>query len=292
MLSAFAASFALGASVLTSPATGAQCSVDQPVDDVPQAFVTCTGVHVGMRVVVRTKRGWNTCVAGFAFADQYGRRYLTIPGSCVLTGECRWPALLDPVPEIVKEIAHGLVCEHVPENEEKKYAKPAEVTDEHLRRIGAVVYAVNVFGESRSYDDMVEIALVRLDKGVRLDPAMPFYGGPTRLGDFANAPDEAYAFSPPDGDTRLPNARAGLLMPRGFGPQPTVARYHYAGLWPFSGETHGTPVMRTDGTALGFHHNIVTPGWGFPTLGLPKLVKRAERFTGLRLRLLTAPLAR
>jgi hypothetical protein len=296
LLSVAVASFVAASSLLPSPATGAQCSVDQPVDAVEAAFVQCTGVHPGMGIIAKSNRGWASCTAGFAFADQYGNRYLSIPGSCVLIGECRWPQLLDRVPEIVKEIAHGLLCEYVPHHEEKKYKKPALVTNDHGARIGVVTYAVNLPSPpGRSFEEW-DFALVRLDKGVKLDPALPFFGGPTRIGDFLEEPDEAFAFSAFDERTSLPNVRKAPLLQfpvRPSGPSGGQARFHHSGAHWYSGRIVGTPVMRTDGTALGFYSRDSTSVLGYETVGSYKrFVARAEKFTGLRLRLLTAPLAR
>jgi hypothetical protein len=269
----------LGAA-LTVPAGSASagCTSDLPASDPRAALVTCTGVRVGMSMIVPSKKwGPMECAASFAFTDQFHQRYVAFPGTCFLDYDCLEDAVVGELPPPLDELVGNLaLCVAPGDSELEPYYKrggPA-VTDLDGKRVGAIVYAVN------KHD--VDFALARIDDGVRLDPSMPHWGGPVSKGALvAGAVDEVRVYSPPlVGVT--PNARAGVITgTRDLG-------YVFSsGL--FTEIPNGSSVMRPNGTALGFLTGAFTNN-GFETQPLGPGLGAATSRTGLRFTLMTAPL--
>lgn len=268
----------LAVSVLTTPTgAGAACTSSSPLPpDKRAANVTCDGVHPGMTLVIPSmKWGPFECGASFAFRDHAGNRYLSFPGSCYLDYDCLEEAVEDVLPPPLDEIVGSIpVCIAPSDSElEPLYANGPVVTGVDGRRVGRIAYAVN--------KDGVDFALVRVDRNVRLDPSLPYYGGPTRLG-AAGLLEETYVYS----DAMLPaspNARTGLLSGDTSG----------ATVWTdgFLSRAAGASVMKPDGSAVGFFYGYVSlVGGSYPTQTLAPGIARAERRARTRLTLLTAPL--
>jgi hypothetical protein len=214
------------------------------------------------------------CAASFAFADDYGQRYLTIPGTCHLDYDCLEDAVDDILPPPLNELPRLPACIATSESElEPVYKKNGPVVhDTAGRRVGVVAYAVN--------KDGVDLALVRVDRNVRLDPKLPFYGGPVRMGT-AGTVEETYVYSP-EILTGAPNARTGVLS--------GGAEYAYVATEGLLSMPMGASVMKPDGAAVGYMTGGVTiPGYMTQPLGIA--IQRAQRRTRLRLTLMTAPLA-
>ncbi|HEV2890847.1 MAG TPA: hypothetical protein VGX28_10780 [Frankiaceae bacterium] len=267
----------LAAAALATPtAASAACTSGSPLPaDKHAANVTCDGVHPGITLIVPSmKYGDYECGASFAFQDQRGNRYLTIPGSCYLDYDCLEEAVEQLLPPPLNEIVGQIpVCLLPSDSELEPYYKNGPVVkDTAGRRVGRIAYAVN--------KDGIDFALVRVDRNVRLDPALPFYGGPTRLGT-AGVLEETYVYS--DASFPIaPNARTGLLSGDAEG-----ARVATEGLL---SRTTGASVMRPDGAAIGFFNGYIEITGTFPTQTLGPGLQRAQRRGGLRLTLMTAPL--
>lgn len=267
----------LAAATLATPkGASAACTSDSPLPaDKRAANVSCDGVHPGMTLIVPSmKYGDYECGAGFAFKDQRGSRYLAIPGSCYLDYDCLEEAVEQLLPPPLNEIVGSIpICLLPSDSELEPYYKNGPVVkDLNGYRVGRIAYAVN--------KDGVDFALVRLDKDVRLDPALPFYGGPTRLGT-AGALEETYVYS--DATFPLaPNARTGVLSGNA-----EFARVATEG---FLSRTAGASVMRPDGAAIGFFTGYLEITGTYPTQPLGPGLMRAQRRGNLRLTLLTAPL--
>jgi YD repeat-containing protein len=119
---------------------------------------TCDGVRPGAGATVGGIAGDSWCTLNFLFtgrgSDGRATRYIGTAGHCVLAesatddrgGERRW--------------APG---------------KGPRVLDANGDRIGEVAYAV--------FEDDLDFALIRLDRGVRANPRMCTFGGPTRVND-------------------------------------------------------------------------------------------------------------
>lgn len=266
----------LAVSAMTTPEGAyAACSSSAPVPaDKRVANVTCTGVQPGMVLIVPSmKYGDYECAASFAFRDQSGNRYLTIPGTCYLDYDCLEEAVEELLPPPLDEIVGAIpVCVMPSDSElEPLYKNGPVVKDVNGSRVGRMAYAVN--------KDGVDFALVRLDPAVRLDPSLPYYGGPTRLGT-AGALEETYVYSHTD-STAAPNARPGLLT--------GSADYAQVYTEGFLSDVAGSSVMRPDGSAIGFFNGYFSVLGYYPTQPLGVGLARAQR-RGLRLTLMTAPL--
>lgn len=255
----------------------AACSSTLPLpSDKRLANVSCDGVHPGtMLVLPSLKYGTFECAASFAFRDQAGQRYVAVPGTCHLDYDCLEDTVKDVLPPPLNEAIPRLpVCIQPTDSEiEPRYgSKGPVVRDLSGRRVGVVAYAVN--------KDGLDFALVRIDRNVHLDPRLPLYGGPTRLGT-AGSIEESYVYSP-EGVSGTPNARTGLLS---GGPD-----YAYVVTEGLLSRPAGGSVMKPDGSAIGFLTGYLSiPGYTTQPLG-PGLA-RANRMTGLRLSLITAPLS-
>jgi hypothetical protein len=265
------------ATTLTSPAVShAACASDLPVSDRRAASVTCTGVHAGMAVMVPSMKYDDEvmCAASFAFRDQYGQRYLAIPGTCFLDFDCLEDVITEELPPPLNQVAPALpVCVMPSDSElEPVYKRngPA-IKDIDGKRVGAIVYAVN--------KDDVDFALVRVDPGVRLDPALAFYGGPTRVGHAPSQATEVYVYTP-YGAPGIPNAVSGVA--HGGPDYPVVAAAAVGST------THGAPVIGTDGAAVGYLDGRISLDGGYSLKALGPAMERTQRRAGLRLKLLTA----
>jgi hypothetical protein len=266
---------ALLATAIPRGGASAGCVSPLPVpSDKNVAHISCTGVRPGMVMTIPSKKwGDFQCAAGFAFADQFGNKYLTFPGTCYLDYDCiedtAYEALPPPLDKLVPRTP---TCIVMSESEEEPYYKANGpiVRDGNGARIGRIAWAVN--------KDNVDFALVRLDKNVKLDPSLPLYGGPVRDGT-PSMGQQVYVVSPGNGVE--PNARTGVFIggPQGGG----VAT---SGLMTLS---NGSPVMSTDGGAIGILTGLISiTGYETQTLG-PGIARASDR-TRLKLRLVTANL--
>lgn len=267
------------AATLTAPvgASVDSCTSHLPVLDKRAASFTCTGLHPGALLSVPYLGGGvRGCTAGYAFADSSGQRYLTVPGSCHLDHRCLEDVVVEELPPPLPELLPDLpTCLFPEETELEPYHRRGGpvVRDGDGRRIGTLVYAVT--------QDGIDIALVRVDAGVPLSPAVPLYGGPRRTGAASGVAEEAYAYSA----THRPgtvNARTGVLYSLSG-----IPRHHADGLLAVP---PGTPVMKPDGTAVGIYKGWYEVGLGYPVQPLGPALERIARRTKLSLRLLTAPL--
>lgn len=266
-------------STLTLPANAADddCFSAVPIVDPHAANYQCDGVRPGMTVRVQSKKyGWMSCGASFAFRDQFGQRYLTMPGTCFLDYECIEDVILEELPPPLDQLVNDIwpVCLLPTESElEPVYKKNGPVvTDSAGKRIGSLAYAVNKHG--------INLALIRIDPKVALDPSVPLYGGPTRLGTLSTNFEEAWVYSPYRGSTAF-NARTGVLSGSIDSPR-VLTEGVLSGI-------NGASVMKKSGDAIGMSLGYLsTTGYEVEPFG-PAL-ERARSRTGLTLRLMTAPL--
>jgi hypothetical protein len=262
---------------LTGPvrANAASCTSSYPVTDKRLASHSCTGVHPGMALTVPSKKyGEMECVAGFVFGDQFGNRYVSVPGTCYLDFSCLEDIVVDQLPPPLNQIVGDVVPCLAPSDSELEpyYARNGPpVTDKAGARVGAIVYAVNKKG--------INFTLIRIDKGIKVDPAVPLYGGPTRLTGPSATPEEAYAYSA--GSAYAPNADTGLLW------ESTDGMTHTPGLL---GAEPGTVVVKPDGSGVGYYsasHFLE----GAEVLPYGPAIARADSHAKLTLKLVTAPVA-
>lgn len=266
---------ALLATAIPRGSASASCVSTLPVPtDKRLAGIRCAGVRPGMSMLIPSKKhGEYACAAGFAFADQFGGRYLSFPGNCYLDYRCVedtvYETLPPPLDKLVPRVPTCVILEGSDEEPYYKGNGPI-VRDANGVRIGRVAYAIFKGG--------VDFALVKLDPKVRLDPSLPLYGGPTAPGQPRIAED-VYVVSP--GDRTGPNARVGVFYGSlDFGAVVTEG---------MTTRAPGSPVMMTNGGALGmFTGYLSITGWETQTNG-PGLAQASDR-TRLRFRLLTAPL--
>jgi len=264
----------VSAAAVTLPnAATATCSSTLPVTDPHAAGYSCTHASPGMLLKVPSQKyGSMSCTAGFAFTDQFKQRYLTFPGRCFLDYDCLEDAVVEELPPPLPSILPPLpTCLLESDSElEPVYKRGGPVVkDAAGKRVGVIVYAVN--------KDGVNLALLRVDAGVPFSPQLPFYGGPTKWGTASASFEEAYVFSAATGVTSV-NARSGLLHGAG-----TVA-YHLAE--PFTSVAAGSPVMKPDGSAIGYYSGMISV-YGNEVLTYDKGLHRAEHRTKLALRLMT-----
>lgn len=274
LLAAFAT---IGALTVPTGSASAGCTEDVPTADKRAAVVTCTGVFPGMHIKM-TSLKWgpdHLCGASFVFTDQYKQKYIVFPGSCYLDYSCLEDAVYNELPPPLNEIVpRAPVCLVAGDSElEPVYKrKGPPVTDYDGKRIGSIVYAVN--------KDGVDFALARLDAGVKVDPAMPVWGGPRRLGAASGDLDEAYVFT--QQGIPAPNARTGYLQ--GGGDDVT---WIGDGLLSIS---TGSPVMKPNGDAVGMLNGVLTIPFGFQVQTFRPALDRLRGRTGLRLKVMAAAL--
>lgn len=270
---------ALAAVALPSVPADAACVSGYPVSDKRLTNHMCTGVRPGMLLTVPSKKyGTMSCTAGFMFADQFGNRYTSVPGSCHLDYECLEDQAVELLPPPLDEIVDGVVPCIMPSDSEEepvyKSNRPV-VKDRDGDRVGVIVYAVN--------KSNINFALIRIDATHKVDPSVPLYGGPTRL----VAPgqlDQAYAYSAAYMDFEA-NARTGVLTMSGD----TI--YHETVAIIATGVPYGSPVVRPDGSGIGYHEGPWTIGLGYTTKPYGPALSRTTIRTKLNLRLLTAKAA-
>ena len=255
----------------------AACTSELPVADRRLASHHCTHASPGMLLRVPSKKyGELSCTAGFAFADQTGARYLTFPGSCHLDFECLEDIVLEELDIVLPVLPPIVLCTMPSDSEEEPvYGRTGPtVFDADHDPIGRIVYAVNKNG--------VDFALVRIDPSVSFDKAVPFFGGPTRLGAPDTAAEEAYSYSGHAGTGSL-NARTGVL----HGSETSL--YHLTeGI---SSVAKGSPVLLTDGTGVGYYSGGLHLNGGYRVTPYGPALERTRVRTRLVLKLLTAPLA-
>jgi hypothetical protein len=133
------------------------------------------------------------------------------------------------------------------------------------------VYAVN--------KDNVDFALLRVDRKLRLDPALPFYGGPTKIAAPAQV-EQVHVWSPP-GLGIEPSARSGVCRAVTTGAELVTATT-------LTSFDTGATVQRPDGAAIGYVSVMAYPA---TVQLLDPALYRAQRYTRLKLRLLTAKVA-
>lgn len=255
----------------------AGCSSLYPVTDKRVANYECTGIHPGTPLRIPSKKyGELQCAAGFFFTDQTGARYTSVPGTCHLDFDCLEDVVVDQLPPPLDQIVGDVVPCLLPEDSELEpnYGRrgPA-VHDLDGDRIGSIVYAVNKKG--------IDFALIRIDAGVKIDPAVPLYGGPTRLaGPDGTAGEQAYSYGPTYGSP-APNASTGLLTDGGD------RLYHQTGRL----ATSGNPVLRPDGGALGYYSGSTALPTGSIVLLYGPALARLELHTRIRVKIMTAKVA-
>lgn len=269
----------LAALVLPAAPSDAACTSALPVSDKRLGSYDCVGVHPGMALHVPSKKYGDNypCTAGFAFVDSHKERYLTFPGTCHLDFDCLEEVVTDLLPPPLNQVRLPVCLVMGDSEEEPRYKRSGPVVkDAEGNAIGRIVYAVN--------KDDIDFAIVRIDKHVRLDPAMPVYGGPLRLGVASGSPEEAYAFSAAAPVPGSPNGRTGILY--------ALSRsdvYHQTE--GFLSYANGSPVMKPDGSAVGYYGErgwSVAFGWGVSSYE-PALA-RTQKVAKVSLKLMTAPL--
>jgi hypothetical protein len=224
-------------------------------------------VHPG--ALLRVDGGF--CTLGFLLTGSDGERYMTTAGHC---------ALPDPKGDTVFPAGK----------------RPEAVVDG--TRIGEVVYAIQ--------NDRRDISLVRLDRGVKADPQVLHFGGPTALytehsadpvtlhhvgnGVFVGALWNAAFAGVGDRDVRLVSARTALAAD-------TLSAYEVLAMGAASVGDSGSPVLDDEGRAVGVLINVAHTGTdtgpvSFGTMELGRLdfqLLIAERVLGIELELVTAP---
>lgn len=154
--------------------------------------------------------------------------------------------------------------------------------------IGRAVFAWNYNGEDADF------ALIKLARGVKFDPAMCYWGGPTGINkDISNQPTVLRHYGAGMG--------VGAVAPERTMVAPTLANETKVGAIGVAvfGDS-GSPVISADGRALGLQFLLgavvgsppdgLTPG----NVGIYRLgpqVDAAEKELGIRLKLMEAPLA-
>lgn len=267
----------VGALALPAAPAGAACVSGYPASDKRLTNHMCDGVRPGMLLNVPSKKyGEKDCTAGFLFADQFGNRYTSVPGTCHLDFECLEDQAVELLPPPLDEIVDGVVpCINPSDSEEEPVyrTRGPVVRDRAGDRVGVIVYAVN--------KSNVDFALIRIDGARKVDPSVPLYGGPTRLAAPRETGEEAYAYSAAVMDFEA-NARTGVLVKSGD------AVYHEAIALIASGIPEGSPVVQPDGTGIGYHEGPWSVGLGYRTLPYGPALSRSAIRTKLQLRLLTA----
>jgi hypothetical protein len=240
----------------------------------PFASADAPGVRPG--AFLRVDGGF--CTLGFLLVDgtrnpRKQHRYMTTAGHC---------ALPDPKPDTTWAPGTG----------------PEAVVDGE--RIGEVVYAVQ--------DAQRDIALIRLDRGVAASPSVLHWGGPTALytdhepdpvvlrhvgnGVFVGALWNAAFAGVGERDVRLVSARTALAAD-------TLSEHEVLAMGAASVGDSGSPVLDDEGRAVGVLVNVARTGTdtgpvAFGTMQLGRLdfqLGPAEKVLGVRLSLVTAPLA-
>jgi hypothetical protein len=225
-----------------------------------------------MLTVPSKKYGTLLCAAGYVVTDQLGTKYLTVPGHCHLDFTCLEDIVVDQLPDPLPELLDGVVPCIDPSDSEQEpvYSKTKGpvVKDADGNRVGVIVYAVNKQG--------IDFALVRVDAGVAVDPAIPLYGGPTSASSASSTGDEAYVFNPYS--PYFANAHRGVLYVAGD------SIFHEPG----GTATAGAPVVKPDGAGVGYLSGTWMLPYGMEVLTYPPGFARAKTHARLDLKVVTA----
>ena len=254
----------------------------------PFANAPCPGVRPGGLVLT----GAEQCTLSFLFRGADRHIYIATAGHCLLAeeGERLWRPGTGPRARTPDLFAAGI--------EDEFGIAPVGSAIAGARRgefpIGEFAYARSGNGyEGRDF------ALIRLDQGVSYSAAVCHFGGPTGV----------YTYT----DKAAPASVAAPLVFRMYGHGLGVSAGTPARTWigqiPFRDEVafawgpgflgdSGAPVVVDDGRAVGVMVAINVGGdWGPSALGSEVIVRlgpavaRAEKVMGIKLTLLTAPVA-
>lgn len=165
-----------------------------------------------------------------------------------------------------------------------KVGEGPEVADADGTRIGEVAFFSNKEG--------VDFGLFRLDKGVEFDPQMCHWGGPTSIAQAVTDGDllRQYGHGTPTGEASLGGSRVSTVPARSSIVHGSDGWFVYA-YGVSAPQDSGSPVITADGRALG---TLVSVGFR-PFHGINRTVRLARslglarKHTGVRFRLLTAP---
>jgi hypothetical protein len=195
---------------------GAAPSLDRPCEQTfvrtaaPFGTTACPGVRPGGLVEFRTADG-GFCTLGYVYTDKYKQTFITTAGHCVL-GEGSY-----------KLWARG--------------TGPIAYVDG--KAIGRAVYARND-GDPYNYD----IAMILITKGVKVNPQMCHFGGPT--GATSAAGDVLEIYGNADGISLVLPARS--LVTEG-----SVNGYDLYAIGPSLFGDSGAPILdSSNGRAVGF----------------------------------------
>lgn len=247
------------AGAATEPTIGGCRLIQVPASStLPAGTTSCPGVRPGAIV----ESGIGFCTFNFLFRGSDGRRYIGTAGHCILgsgtfstnAGERTWRRGLGP------------------------WAKDASG-----RRIGEFAYAIE--------QDPKDFSLIRIDVGVPSNPQMCFFGGPIGVSTASTgAGSILHHFGNGVGVGDVLPARSAIALSMSNADH----IYAYGAVVP--GDS-GSGLIADDGRALGV---IVTTGVHFAgltdtgTLGATRIgpqIARAAQKLGIRLTLMTAPLA-
>jgi hypothetical protein len=197
----------------------------------------------------------NGCTFGFLLSGSDGGRYAATAGHCALPddGERLW----------------------LPGD------GPAVIND-HNRAVGRFTYAVLDSAQS------LDFALIRLDRGVKGNPQMCGWGGPTRLLTEARTqPTELRQHGQAVVVSEVAPTRTAVARSL---PREPYTLVH----GPFAPGDSGSAVITADGAAVGqivaLTVDILTPDVGVRVVRLEHALRSATQQTGIRFTLQTAPL--
>lgn len=197
----------------------------------------------------------SSCSFGFLLSGSDGRLYATTAGHCALR-----------------------------DDEERVWLQgdgPVVKTDQK-RSVGRFVYAIE------DQPTFVDFALIRLDKGIKGNPQMCGWGGPTRLLTEAR-PELTHLRQHGQGDVISEVAPTRSAVVRSLPHEPyTVVQ------GPFVTGDSGSPVMTADGAAMGLMVELIvsalTADAGAGIVRLEHALQAATQKLGIRFTLRTAPL--
>lgn len=243
---------ASGAAPADTRLVDAPCAPGQRKDAPPYGGGSCPGVRPGGRVLGAT----GDCTIGFVFAGSDGRRYAATAGHCVLEADAEkaWPLDRRGNPPASAPVAR----------------------DSAGKQIGRFAYAI-VQGE------LLDFALVRIDRGVAVDPQMCHFGGPTGL----NSVIDEDLIELRHVGQGLGSALTARTAWAPFGLYRDDVTYAWGAAW--YGDSGG-PVVDAKGRAVGVVTHLVASGLGDIRVNrLAPHVTRAQRLLRVALTLQTAP---
>lgn len=237
----------------------ARCLMSGPSER-PVGTGTCPGVRPG--AVVISEHG--SCTLNFLFKGSDRRTYIGTAGHCILArGEPEqvWPETSGPV-----------------------------ASDSGEERFGEFAYAI--------FDGPHDFALIRVDRGVKTDPQMCYWGGPTGINkDLEAELITARFFGQGVGMGRAREIEKNTLPARSAVALGTENPDHVYATGPAIFGDSGAAVISSDGRAVG---DLVTGGISLAnrpsdigSIGISRLmpnVKQAQEALGLKLKLQTAKL--